>query len=152
MTKSTTTPLKLFQWLLINLTVTTVGLGSLPFYQMPAKSSLCSATEGKGELLTARQTHAMPPALGVLPHIAGRRACRGLAASWAWQEDTGMKRAPRNWVGTSGSTSLHVRPGVSSAALSSPLPLPQVSLRTRTAATAPLCLGIDYSSLSGLIH
>lgn len=105
MTKSTTTLLKLFQWLLINLLVTMAGLRSLPFRQMPVKHSLCSATEGKGEHLPTWQACAVLPALGRSPSASGRRACQGLAAGWAGQADTGLKWAlpapgRRNWVGT----------------------------------------------------
>lgn len=71
MTKSTTTLLKPFQWLLINLTITMAGLQSLPFLQMAAKHGLCSATEGKGELLCTWHACAMVPALGLLPAAVG---------------------------------------------------------------------------------
>lgn len=71
MTKPTTTPLQLFQWLLINLTTTMAELQPQPFHQMVTNRGLCSTIEGKGELL--------------------ENPLR--ASGWAWQEDARLKSA-----------------------------------------------------------
>lgn len=129
------------------------GLQSLPFLQMAAKHGLCSATEGKGELLCTWHACAMVPALGLLPAAVGGWACWGLAAGWAWQEDTTGVSIASAWaakLAPNGSASVCAWPGASSDVLSSS-PL-QVSLRTWAAAIAPLCPGIDYFTLASSIN
>lgn len=141
MTKSTTTPLKLFQWLLINLAVTMAGLRWLPFLQMPAKRSLRSATKEKGGRHWCGEKG-----------LPGAGSWPGLAGGHGAEVSTASTQAEKLGWHQNRSASLRAWPGASSDVLSSPLPLPQVSLCARAAATTPLCLGIDYFSLSGLIH
>lgn len=167
MTKSATTPLKLFQWLLTNLTVTMAGLHSLPFHQMPTKRSLCSTTDGEEKVLSTRRCwgsaeghpsrHAMPLAsgqAGMCPLEAVTRAFQGLAAGGAWQVGAGLEEAlpapgMRNWVGSRAVSSSHSPCSTRSDVCSSPSPLPRVFVGT---GAQPSLLGIDYFSLSSLIH
>lgn len=123
MTKSITTPLKLFQWLLINLAVTMAGLRSLPFHQALAECSLCSATEGKGEFLPSQQA-----SVGALAHCCGQKRLPG-AGSWL-----GLARGQRAEASTASTQAEKLgwhqtgqHPSVPGRALlltSSPLPIP----------------------------
>lgn len=123
MTKSITTLLKLFQWLLINLAVTMAGLQSLPFRQALAERSLCSATEGQGELLPSRQA-----GVGALARCCGEKRLPG-AGSWLGL--AGGQRAEASTASTQAEklgwhqTGQHPSvPGWALLLTSSPLPVP----------------------------
>lgn len=122
MTKSITTPLKLFQWLLINLAVTMAGLRSLPFRQALAERSLCSATEGKGELLPSRQA-----GVGAFARCCGENLLPG-AGSWLGL--AGGQRAEASAASTQAEklgwhqTGRHLSVPGRALLLTSPLPVP----------------------------
>lgn len=112
MSKFATTPLKLFQQLLINPTVTTTELRLLPFHQMPTHCSLCSTNSGQGDILSGGRCLCSSkecPTTTLCHWRWTSMACSPPKMSAvsgnnrAWQADTGLQQ---NWAGTSTVSSL----------------------------------------------
>lgn len=150
MSKFATTPLKLFQQLLINPTVTTTELRLLPFHQMPTHCSLCSTNNCKGTFCLVGDAYAhprnVPPphcATGIGPawHAAPQKCLRCLATTELGRQTQGSSRtglAPARSV-VCACSDVH--------SSLSPFLWIFVGMEEQ-----PLLLGIDYFSLSSHIH